>query len=319
MDVSVIMTVKNEGQALRPLLDSLIQQTRSPDEVVVCDGGSIDDTLAVLEEYRRWLPLRVVLAPGSNISQGRNRAITQAAGPIIAATDGGVVLAPVWLEEIVRPIVEEGAAVVSGWFEPDPYTDFEVVMGATVLPAVEDVDPQSFLPSSRSVAFQKRAWEAVGGYPEWLDYGEDLIFDLKLREKFGPFPFAPRAIVYFRPRGSMPAFIRQYYRYARGDGKAGLWPKRHAVRYMTYLLLLPLLLRAIWRGRWPGWVGLLAGCAAYCYRPACRLWAATYGWRPPVRLRAFGLIPLIRLVGDLAKMVGYPPGVLWRWRRRPPR
>lgn len=319
MNVSVIMTVKNEGQSLRLLLDSLIQQTRPPDEVVVCDGGSTDDTIAVLEEYRRWLPLRIVVAAGSNISQGRNRAIAEGAGPIIAATDGGVVLAPVWLEEIVRPITEEEAAVVSGWFEADPYTDFEVVMGATVLPTVEDVDPQSFLPSSRSVAFRKEAWEAVGGYPEWLDYGEDLIFDLKLREKFGPFPFVPRAVAYFRPRGSMRAFIRQYYRYARGDGKAGLWPKRHAVRYTTYLLLLPYLLRAIWRGRRRGWIGLLVGCAAYCFRPARRLWAATYGWRPPARLRAFALVPLIRLVGDVAKIVGYPPGVLWRWRRRPPR
>lgn len=319
MNVSVIMTVKNEERSLGPLLDSLIQQTRPPDEVVVCDGGSTDNTLAVLEEYRRWLPLRVVVAPGSNISQGRNRAIAEAAGPIIASTDGGVILAPVWLEEIVRPIVEENAAVVSGWFEPDPYTDFEVVMGATVLPTVEDIDPRTFLPSSRSVAFQKYAWEAVGGYPEWLDYGEDLIFDFKLREKVGPFPFAPRAVVYFRPRGNVRAFVRQYYRYARGDGKAGLWPKRHAVRYTTYLLLLPLLLRALWRGRWQGWAGLLAGCAAYCARPARRLWAATYGWRPPARLRAFALIPLIRVVGDVAKMLGYPPGVLWRWRRRPPR
>ena len=319
MNVSVIMTVKNEGPSLRPLLDSLIRQSRPPDEVVVCDGGSTDDTLAVLETYRRWLPLRVVVAPGSNISQGRNRAIAAAAGPIIAATDAGVILAPVWLEEIVRPIIDEGAAVVSGWFEADPYTDFEVVMGATVLPAVEDVDPQSFLPSSRSVAFQKEAWEVAGGYPEWLDYGEDLIFDLKLREEFGPFPFARRAVVYFRPRGTMRAYIRQYYRYARGDGKAGLWPKRHAIRYTTYLLLLPYLLRAIWRGRWQGLAGLLAGCVAYCSRPARRLWAATYGWRPPQRLRAFALVPLIRLIGDVAKMLGYPPGVLWRWRQQPPR
>lgn len=319
MDVSVIMTVKNEGQSLRLLLDSLIQQTRPPDEVVVCDGGSTDDTIAILEEYRRWLPLRVVVAPGSNISQGRNRAITAAAGPIIAVTDGGVILAPVWLEEIVRPIVDEGAAAVSGWFEADPYTDFEVVMGATVLPTVEEIDPRSFLPSSRSVAFRKEAWAAAGGYPEWLDYGEDLIFDIKVREKVGPFPFVPRAVAYFRPRGTMRAFARQYYRYARGDGKAGLWPKRHAVRYATYLLLLPSLLRALWRGRWHGWVGLLAGGVAYCFRPARRLWDVTFGWRPPARLRAFALVPLIRLVGDVAKMVGYPPGVLWRWRRRPPR
>ncbi|MCA9957415.1 MAG: hypothetical protein KC443_00185, partial [Anaerolineales bacterium] len=105
---------------------------------------------------------------------------------------------------------------------------------------------------SRSVAFLKSAWEAVGGYPEWLDYSEDLIFDLALREKYGAFPFADTAVAYFRPRGSLRSFFRQYYFYARGDGKANLWRKRHVIRYVTYLLGFPFLLRLIWQGRKPG-------------------------------------------------------------------
>jgi glycosyltransferase involved in cell wall biosynthesis len=52
MKVSVIATVKNEGDGLRPLLDSLIDQTYFADEVVICDGGSTDNTLEVLEEYK---------------------------------------------------------------------------------------------------------------------------------------------------------------------------------------------------------------------------------------------------------------------------
>lgn len=316
MQVSVIITVKNEGDSLRRLLNSLLQQTLTADEVVACDGGSSDNTLQLLQEYQQWLPLKIVTAPGSNISEGRNRAIAEATGPIIAATDAGVTLSPVWLSEITRPLRQGEASVVSGWFEADPYTDFEVVMGATVLPMVDEIDPDKFLPSSRSVAFLKSAWEAVGGYPEWLDYGEDLIFDFALRERYGPFPFAANAIAYFRPRSGMRAFFRQYYRYARGDGKAGLWPARHAVRYFTYLLVLPLLLRLVWRGRREGWFGLLLGCAAYCWRPARRLWDVTYGWRPPSRLRAFALIPIIRFVGDVAKMLGYLPGLAWRWRQR---
>jgi glycosyltransferase involved in cell wall biosynthesis len=316
MKISLILTVKNEGDALRPLLDSLIQQSRMPDEIVICDGGSTDHTLEVLESYQQWLPLKVIVAPGSNISEGRNRAIAVAQGPVIACTDAGVVLSPVWVEEVTQPIVQGKARVVSGWFEPDPYTDFEVVMGATVLPALWDVDPESFLPSSRSVAFCKEEWEAVGGYPEWLDYSEDIVFDLELRERNGPFPFAPRAVAYFRPRGNMRAFFRQYYRYARGDGKANLWPRRHAVRYVTYLCLLPFFLWLIWCEKWQGWAGLLLGALAYCLRPFWRLWPATHGWRPPSRLRALALVPLIRFVGDVAKMLGYPAGLLWRRRYR---
>jgi hypothetical protein len=85
--------------------------------------------LAVLAEYQPWLPLKVIQVPGSNISQGRNAAIAAASHPIIATTDAGVILSPGWLEEITRPLRHNQAQVVSGWFEPDPYTDFEVVMG----------------------------------------------------------------------------------------------------------------------------------------------------------------------------------------------
>jgi hypothetical protein len=225
-----------------------------------------------------------------------------------------VILAPDWLENLIRPIKAGQSAVVSGWFEPDPYTDFEVVMGATVLPARNEIDPDKFLPSSRSVAFSKTAWEAAGGYPEWLDYGEDLVFDRALRGIYGSFPFESRAVVYFRPRGSLRSFFRQYYYYARGDGKANLWPGRHLIRYLTYLVLLPFIVRLIWRERWPGWLLMALGIGVYSRRPAVRLWESTWGWRPPSRLRAFTLIPIIRLVGDVAKMLGYPVGLVWRRR-----
>jgi glycosyltransferase involved in cell wall biosynthesis len=315
MKVSVIVTVKNEEAAIQTLLDSLYHQILPPDEVVICDGGSTDGTLAVAREFARWLPIKLVEAPGSNISAGRNRAIAAASGLVIASTDAGVMLSPSWLASITEPIRAGRAAVVGGWFEPDPYTDFEVAMGATVLPELSDIEAGKFLPSSRSIAFLKSAWEAAGGYPEWLDYCEDLVFDLALRERIGAFAFAPRAVAHFRPRGSLRSFFRQYYLYARGDGKANLWLKRHLIRYGTYLVALPLLLRMIWRGKRLGWLGLFAGGFVYCLRPAQRLWPQTSSWRLWPRVRVFALIPIIRLVGDAAKMIGYPVGVWWRFRR----
>jgi glycosyltransferase involved in cell wall biosynthesis len=327
MRVSVIATVYNEGASLHTLLDSLAAQTRPPDEVVITDGGSTDDTLAILQDAARRgaLPLKALCAPGSNISQGRNRAIAAAAGPIIAATDAGVRLEPGWLEHLVAPI-EGGGATAAGFFQADPQTLFETAMGATVLPTADEIDPATFLPSSRSVAFLKEAWAAAGGYPEWLDYCEDLLLDFALRDRYGPFPFVPEAVAHFRPRGTMPSFFRQYYRYARGDGKADLWRRRHAVRYGTYLLGLPLLVRLATRvSRW--FWGLLAlGGLAYCARPLMRLAPALRGRPAADKVRAVALVPLIRLVGDVAKMLGYPAGVWWRltsgeavdWRRRGP-
>jgi glycosyltransferase involved in cell wall biosynthesis len=314
--VSVIATVLNEGDSIRGLLDSLLDQTRSPDEVVIVDGGSTDDTVQLIESYFDRLPVRVLVAPGCNISQGRNRAVAAATGGVIASTDAGVRLVPAWLAELTRPFEsgDRSANVVSGFFLADPCTVFEVAMGVTVLPTVGEIDPEDFLPSSRSVAFSRQAWQAVGGYPEWLDYSEDLVFDLSLRELCGPFAWAPRALARFRPRGRLQAYSRQYYCYARGDGKADLWRKRHAVRYATYLIALPGLLYLGFAHRIEWLLPLCAGIVAHCWIPWLRLRMVWNRLTWLQRLQAGALVPVIRAVGDVAKMVGYPVG--WAWRLR---
>jgi glycosyltransferase involved in cell wall biosynthesis len=321
MRVSVIVTVLNEGPAIFRLLDSLAAQTRQPDEVVVVDGGSTDDTLTTLHAYADpgHLPLRVIVEPGANISRGRNLAIAAASGDVIASTDAGVWLAPEWLAELVAPFEsEDPPQVVAGFFVPDPQSEFEIAMGATVLPVLADIDPDRFLPSSRSVAFTPSAWEAAGGYPEWLDYCEDLIFDFRLRDLYQPFAFAPQAVAHFRPRSNLPSFFKQYYQYARGDGKADLWRKRHAIRYLTYLVAAPLLLILGWQvSPWWWFLGIALAAVGLFAKPYRRLWPLLHTLGRGQRLQAILWVPVIRVAGDLAKMLGYPVGLLWRVRRLP--
>ena len=101
MKVSLIVTVLNEARSLPALLDTIAAQTRQPDEVVICDGGSTDGTLNLLRAETRF-PVRVIERPGCNISQGRNFAIEAATGDVIASTDAGVRLDPKWLEKLVE-------------------------------------------------------------------------------------------------------------------------------------------------------------------------------------------------------------------------
>ncbi|MDO9066361.1 MAG: glycosyltransferase, partial [Chloroflexota bacterium] len=287
----------------------------------LADGGSVDRTREIATSYiARGLPLRLLDAPGSNISRGRNLAVAATGGDVIACADAGVRLASDWLAKLTAPfqVQTAGAApdVVGGFFQADGRNVFEIALGATTLPDLDDVDPAAFLPSSRSVAFTRGAWERVGGYPEWLDYCEDLVFDLRMRAADLRFAFAPGALAHFRPRPSLRSFFVQYYRYARGDGKADLWRKRHAIRYATYLAALPglaalaMLMHPLW------WLVLAAGGLVYLRAPYRRLLRRLGPYPLAARLYALALVPVIRLVGDAAKMLGYPVGLLWRHRRR---
>lgn len=312
--VTVIATVLNEYRGLPAWLASLERQTRLPDECLIVDGGSQDGTWEMLNGWEPPFPVRLMQLPGVSISKGRNAALEAAMGDIVAVTDAGTIADPDWLDRLVGAIVQgDGVDVASGFFISASGSRWARTLGAATLPDARDVRPNRFLPSSRSVAF-RRTWLDIGmRYPEWLDYCEDLVFDLQLKRAGARFRFVPNAIVTFEPRSSMQQFFSQYYRYARGDGKAGLFARRHAIRYTTYGLALAVLAR-----RRSHELAIAAGLGVlYVARPSRRYWR-----RSRAANRAFGaalvelpLIPFHMLVGDIAKMAGYPAGLLWRARR----
>jgi glycosyltransferase involved in cell wall biosynthesis len=311
--VSVVATVWNEGGSIDAMIGSLLGQTFREFELVVVDGGSTDDTVARLRAHAELdQRVRVVEAPGANIAQGRNRAIAAATSDVILVTDAGVVLPSDWIQRLARPLLDRPEIdAVGGFFESAPQNVFELALGAVTLPVLDEIDPDRFNPSSRSIAFRRSTWEMVGGYPEWLDYCEDLWFDFELRKAGQRIEFEPGAMVRFRPRTSLSAFFLQYYRYARGDGKARILAKRHAVRYATYSVGLAAL--ASWR--LPVLVLLNLGALAYWARPWLRLWRGRrrHAWvGAPELIAAAAWVPLLVAVGDVAKMCGFPAGLLWK-------
>ena len=326
MQISLVCTVKNEAENIAALLDSMLAQRRMPDEIVVNDCGSTDATPTIVRRYaERDARIRLV-SGGHNIPSGRNSAVAAAHFPIVACTDAGLTLDPSWLEAIVAPLESGEADLVGGFFKPEPQSLWELALGATNYRNADEVDAARFLPFGKSMAFRKDAWRAVDGFPEWASHCEDLLFDLAIERTGFRRTFAPGAVVHFRPRPTPAAFARQYFLYARGDGRAGLWAKRYAARYAAYGvggLLLREVLRKPQRHRgtqstagvvWPYVAAalLLVGAAAYTRGPYRRLWPQVRHFSVARRAYALALVPLIRVIGDVAKMAGYPAGLIRR-------
>lgn len=311
MKISIIATVLNEEKYLKTFLDSLFGQSLRPDEVVISDGGSTDKTLEILSQYAvTESRLKIVKATASNISAGRNKAIAAASSEIIAVTDAGARVAKNWLEQLVVGLNSD-KDVAAGFFAPIASSIFEKSLASVTVPVPMEIDPEKFLPSSRSVAFFKKAWQEVKGYPEWLPICEDLVFDLKLKKAGYRFNFVPGAVAYWRPRPTIARFFKQYFLYARGDGHARLWWRRHLIRYLAYLNGL-LILSMVLSGSVMWLLPCLIGAAGYMSKFYNRFLVHFPDETNQILVKSFSLIPFLVLVGDAAKMTGYPWGNMER-------
>lgn len=305
MKVSLIATVKDAAPEVREFLASVAAQSRPADQVIVVDGGSSDGTLEILREAEG---ITLIEEPGANIARGRNVAVRAATHDVIAVSDADCVLEPDWLERLLQPI-ERGADVAMGAYRPMARTFFETCAAALSVPEPDELNERRFMPSARSVAFRKEAFWAAGGYPEWLDVGEDMYLNRRWRALGVRMELAPAAVVHWRVRPTLAAHWRQYSGYARGDALAGMYPERHAIRFAAYGAAFAALAS---RRRWPLALLAMAG-AAYAARPIRR--ALRRLDRPAERLAAPFAVPAMMAVTDLAKMAGYLTGLAGRPRR----
>lgn len=243
--ISLIFTIRDEEKTIGYLLDSIKSQTRAPDEIVIVDGGSRDKTIEIVKHYAAILPIRLIVAVGANIARGRNIAIRDTKYETIACTDGGCILDKEWLRRISDPIIRLDVDVVSGAYIPWYGTEFEEIVACMTFPELTRLKVDTFLPSSRSVAFKKKVWATIGGYPEWLETAEDTLFDLRLKKSHMKFVLAKDAIVQWKVRENFRLLFKQYFRYGKGDAQASLFWKYYIAKYLL-LALVPLLTILFW-------------------------------------------------------------------------
>jgi glycosyltransferase involved in cell wall biosynthesis len=301
--VALIATVRNEAATVGPLLDSILSGTRVPDEIVIADGGSTDATWDILGARASADPrIHAVRATG-NRSVGRNAAVRASRSPIIACTDAGVEVEPEWLERITRPFAAEpGIDVVAGFYLAAGATPFERAAGVVSAPSLREVDPARFLPSTRSIAFRRQAWERVRGFDEALAHNEDTPFALALKGSGARFFFEPEARVRWHPRGDLKSFFRQHRRFGFGDGESRVQGSFYARLAAKYVLGVALFVGGFfYRVSW--WL-LLAGVAFFAASQA-RRGAGRTGLSERVIL-----VPFLKLVYDAAYMSGYLKGRL---------
>jgi glycosyltransferase involved in cell wall biosynthesis len=96
MNCSLIITTYNRPEALILVLLSILKQTIFPDEIIIADDGSNQDTKYLLEEFSKQYDIKVIHSwqkdKGFRLSKSRNQAIALAKSEYIVVIDGDMVM-----------------------------------------------------------------------------------------------------------------------------------------------------------------------------------------------------------------------------------
>jgi len=248
--VSVVIPALNEADSIRGLLENLLNQTVKPDEIVITDGGSTDDTAQIVEEFiASGAPVKLVRVSRSMPGRARNLAAKTARCDWLAFTDAGITLAPDWLEALTTRRRESSADVIYGTYDPIVNSFFTECAAIAYVPPPFEVDDALVRPRSIVSALMRRqAWESVGGFPEDLRSAEDLLFMNRVEEAGFRMARTSRARAFWQIQPNLSRTFKRFTQYSRNNTRAGLFAEWQRTIFIYYALIAASLASVLWLG-----------------------------------------------------------------------
>lgn len=256
VDISIVVCTRNRSESLKYCLDSLIQQSCMPLEIIVIDNAPTDDsTQLVAESYKT---VTYVKEPRPGLDIARNTGARVAKFPIVAYTDDDVKVDAMWSYRIWETFLDKNVEAMTGLviatsletesqqiFEKhwgfnkgylDKYFNADFVYKSVSAPKVWEIG------AGANMAFRKKAIEFVNYFDERLDVGAagcsgDSEIWYRMLAKNMIIHYNPRAIVYHEHRKELNQLHKQLFNYMRGHAASVLIQhiQNKQVGYKKYL------------------------------------------------------------------------------------
>jgi len=188
--ISVIIPTLNAGSMIGPLIERLHEQNRVPDEIIVIDSSSDDDTQQVVQRYP---DVRLMTIDRKNFNHGgtRDYALRHSKGDfVLFLTQDALPRTSTYIDQITHPFADERVALVYGRQIPrDDASDAERLVREYTYPdhsltiEMNDVPRlgiKAFRASDVCAAYRRTAYLEVGGFENPVLTNEDMFIAARL-------------------------------------------------------------------------------------------------------------------------------------------
>ena len=292
--IAVIIPSWNGAHLLPSCLDAVARQTRRPEQVIVVDDGSTDDTVTLLRRDYPWV-LPLVLAENGGFARAVNAGLRAARGDIAVLLNNDAEPEPDWLAALCAPLLSGVDGTLASCASKILLADRPDVLhsagdgyGRNGVPSNRGVwtgddgryDRQEwvFAACAAAAAYRRDVVLAVGGFDEWLGmYCEDVDLAWRLQLRGYRCLYVPQARVRHRLSATGGGPLASYFCGRNFLLVAALnLPGPFLRRYWWRLLAAQLRIaaEALWHSREPAararlrgqWAGLRALPVAWCRR-----------------------------------------------------
>jgi succinoglycan biosynthesis protein ExoA len=223
--VSVVAPMLNEAEHIEAVVaDVAAQDFEGELEFLVADGGSSDDSVALLGAAGERLGLAVVVIdnPHRWVSHGLNACVRAATGDLVIRIDCHSRYPRDYVRRCVEVAVETGADNVGGVITARGRTPTQRAVACAMGSAFGGIGWSRHSEAERVEvdtvpfgAFRREAFHRVGLFDESLVRNQDDEFNLRLRLAGGRIVRDPSITLEYTPRGTFRGLSRQYYEYGR--------------------------------------------------------------------------------------------------------
>jgi len=186
LPVSVVIPAYCEEKTLPRLLESIKRQLFVPDEIIVADASSPDNTKKIAEEAG------CTVVKGGKIAVGRNNGAAVARNEYLLFLDADTSLTnPTMLVEAFTEFIRTKSDVASAGYKPDKkdstkfgYAYTSLIFGVwNVMRDIQSVSQYPALEGGAFILVKKKVYEALGGFDQKIAVGEDRDFFVRAVKK----------------------------------------------------------------------------------------------------------------------------------------
>lgn len=222
-DISIVIPVKNNQKGITLFLSEFLKThppSLYPREIIIVDNASQPPITIPRLISDKGLKITVLTCAAIGPACARNLGIQQAQSEWILFTDSDCVPSPGFLSGYIAAMNGSigYAGLVKSWGK-DRLSRYYETQSILVPPPVneEGATRPEFIITANALVWRP-ALEIIGGFNENIKIaaGEDIDLGFRLRE-VGSLSYAPGAIAYHNFDGGLPAFIRRFIRYGKGN------------------------------------------------------------------------------------------------------